>query len=404
MATEYKDVLRLEGVEGTIEATTLRNKQVGFSTDGQHRMVRKNATGTPDYWTADGYNVTYGNVTISEYLYHDGDLTTFLQFTTGAFELVAGGTTYIETGYTGLKLDEQVIIGQYVMPYTGGTYNQVLGVDLSGNPSWVDQGTTGMRLNDAGALQIRMINDTGGILTNGWLLQAKTDSYANGVDYAIEDCQNILGVADDGAVTNGSYFWMTVAGAVDVRFFTGMQAVAGQLFGAANAYAAANEGIAKSWPGKMTASLGYCQTDSSGVANIARCHFNGASNGIDGSIALTVTGFSDLSEVTVQYSIVGRMACIYLPGFQGTSDQAYIKFTSFPAWLSGSNNSYTTPVSAANTWINGGSATLDGNVCGQFDTLSGTLELILFDGTDIGWDATGTKGLYYPMPFYYFIQ
>lgn len=263
MAIEYKDVLRLEGVEATIEASTLRNKQVGFSTDGQHRMVRKNAAGTPYYWTADGYNVTYGDVTIGENLYHNGDLTTFLKFTTGAYELSAGGKTYIKTESGKLLLEEEVKVGEVTLPYTGGEIGSVLTISETGIATW--------------------------------------------------------------------------------------------------------------------------------------------GHSSKGTLTLNVTGFSDLSEITFFYNIQGNMACLYFTSFQGTSNQGYIRLTSFPYWLSGGNNCKTTAAPVANCWINGGAATLDGHVYGEFDTLSGTFDIVLFDGTNIGWDNTGTKGLYYGLAFYYWI-
>jgi hypothetical protein len=167
MTTEYKDILRLEGVEATIEAATLRNKQVGFSTDGQHRMVRKNASGDPDYWTADGYNVTYGDITVGEYIYHDGDADTYVRLTNNAFNITAGGKTWISSSETGmLILDEEVNIGEYTMPYTGGQINQVLGVGSGGDVQWIDQsggggGITGnsvIGLTQYGGVAINLAN------------------------------------------------------------------------------------------------------------------------------------------------------------------------------------------------------------------------------------------------------
>jgi len=140
MAIQYSDVLRVEGVEATLVSTTLRNKQVGFGTDGQHRQVRKNAAGTPDYWTADGYDVTYGNVTIGQFLYHDGDPNTYLRFGTDAFELMAGGVKYVYNESGMVKMPSEVLIGTSVYPYTGGQVGEIPYVKSSGVLGWTGVG------------------------------------------------------------------------------------------------------------------------------------------------------------------------------------------------------------------------------------------------------------------------
>ena len=55
MASENKDVLRLEGLQGTTGVlVNMRNKMIGFETNGQHRLIHKDNAGNVEYWTPDG--------------------------------------------------------------------------------------------------------------------------------------------------------------------------------------------------------------------------------------------------------------------------------------------------------------------------------------------------------------
>lgn len=74
MANYDYDVLRVEGATtGTGSLlSVLRSKQSGFENDGLRRMVHKDASGNPLYWTPDGsatgveaYDVYYENTTIN---------------------------------------------------------------------------------------------------------------------------------------------------------------------------------------------------------------------------------------------------------------------------------------------------------------------------------------------------
>lgn len=65
MATEYKDVLRVFQGESGLPGT-IRNKQLGFESDGLNRLAAKDAGGTIRYWTPDG--ATGINATSVEYV------------------------------------------------------------------------------------------------------------------------------------------------------------------------------------------------------------------------------------------------------------------------------------------------------------------------------------------------
>jgi len=68
MSTEYKDVLRVFTGESAINGT-LRNKQLGFETDGSHRMVVKDGSGVSRYWSPDGAT----GIDASDVTYTNGD-------------------------------------------------------------------------------------------------------------------------------------------------------------------------------------------------------------------------------------------------------------------------------------------------------------------------------------------
>lgn len=181
MAITYSDVLRVEGAEATLVSTTLRNKQVGFGTDGQHRQVRKNAAGTADYWTADGYAVTYSNVTIGEYLYHDGDPDTYLRYTANGITLSAGGNE-IYMHESGINIPMAVSIGEgYIFPYTGGTAGQVLylidanTVGFTGVPSAA--ASSGIPYTGAAANWMPKVNAAGNSLLNSAVYETGANMY-----------------------------------------------------------------------------------------------------------------------------------------------------------------------------------------------------------------------------------
>jgi len=55
MANENKDIIRVE-VAGASLAATVRQQQIGFESDGTHRLGYKKSNGIMDYWTPDGSN------------------------------------------------------------------------------------------------------------------------------------------------------------------------------------------------------------------------------------------------------------------------------------------------------------------------------------------------------------
>jgi hypothetical protein len=59
MANENKDVLRVEASAAALSAN-VRNKQVGFETDGTFRQMHKRAGGQAEFWTPDGYQFATG--------------------------------------------------------------------------------------------------------------------------------------------------------------------------------------------------------------------------------------------------------------------------------------------------------------------------------------------------------
>ena len=258
---EYKKVLRHEEASAGLIAGAL-NKQVVFATDNQHKMARKNAAGTPDYWVPEGYNVTYGDITIGQYLYHDGDLDTYLRFTTDNFEISGGGTTYIYTESNRLKMPEEVQLGQTVFPYTGAQVGKVLGITESGIAGWIDPNSGGGSFTGAvGNEQIgfsyagvalnlsnRAYTGTGSGVEYGQIVKTSTESvYA--IDIAEADCPMSLGVA----VQTIPFFtcgYVAIMGRAQVRFDAD-GAVAGHHFLISNL----TEGTAQSVP--MTDPIDY---------------------------------------------------------------------------------------------------------------------------------------------------
>jgi hypothetical protein len=197
-------------------------------------MVRKNAAGDPDYWTADGYNVTYGNITISEYLYHDGDLDTYLRFTDNDFEISAGGKSYIATGETGLILDEQVVVGQYILPYTGGQINQVLGVGSGGDVQWLDMvgggggvtgtSTIGFTNNGGVALNLANASWTGagsGLIIGEMVKAAYALDGANSITIAEAGSNLAIGAVHDSAINYATCGFVVTHGRAQVKFDSG---------------------------------------------------------------------------------------------------------------------------------------------------------------------------------------
>jgi hypothetical protein len=264
-------------------------------------------------------------------------------------------------------------------------------------------GTTGIRMTEDGRLQRLMVNNTGGVLTAGWLMQSRIDSVENGTDYAVEDCENVIGVSDDGVVLDGASYWMTISGPVDVRFdsTTPLDAAAGKLWGMANSYAAANEGVARCWDGEMGSAMGICLEDSSGVANIAKCLLLNLPNGISGYTTVSTDSFSDLNDVAVHYDKVGNTVTIMLYPFQGTSNAAHLRFTSWPAFLMPDNDSCSSSIPAAEVWINGGATMYYGNVHAMFNSIDDRVEFTYYNGTTMGWETSGAKGLYKKVTFTY---
>jgi hypothetical protein len=51
------------------------------------------------------------------------------------------------------------------------------------------------------------------------------------------------------------------------------------------------------------------------------------------SAQLTVAGFSDVTSITAQYSITGKMAVVYIPAINGTSNQNFFHLSNIPPTL-----------------------------------------------------------------------
>lgn len=88
MANVYRDVLRIFDSSAST-SVALRNKQLGFETDNNNRMLVKDAGGTVRHYPPENSDATFGNLIVAGNVYHDGDLGTQIAFSTETINITA---------------------------------------------------------------------------------------------------------------------------------------------------------------------------------------------------------------------------------------------------------------------------------------------------------------------------
>jgi hypothetical protein len=415
MTVYNSDVLRLEGMETGIHGAQ-RNLQDGFATDTR-KFIHKYGDGSIEKFIPESLLVLWGSTGIQGQAGSTGPV--------GAGSTGAQGDTGL-MGPTGIYNDPERVYNGYgdvsydssggtqsiIIGYTGATeYNELyLYNDLS---VWNGGETGGIRIDGNGTLQMRMINDSGGPIGQGYLLKAKTDTHDNGVDIAEEDCENVIGLQGGDAVIVGDPFWMDVFGKSNARFvdcdvtgLSGGQAWKGLPFSVANSYGYANEGRAKAWTGingDVGNAMGYCLEDSPDTpSNISSVFINKLPNGISGRVYVPIQGFSDVSTCPVEYHKNGNVVTIKLDDFLHTSDEVYIQFTDWPEKLRPIPGTRSSDIGAVGVFVDNGTTSPVITAAHWHYTNSGQCELRPYaQATLYTFVDLSTKGWQEPISFTY---
>ena len=107
----------------------------GMKFDASTNKLGINGVGTPTYELD-----VAGNIGLNEYIYHNGDDDTYIQFQDNDVRIAAGGSTRLKiSGSQG-----QVTFNEaFTFPHSDGNRDQVLATDGNGAVSWVDPATGG---------------------------------------------------------------------------------------------------------------------------------------------------------------------------------------------------------------------------------------------------------------------
>lgn len=114
MANENKDVLRVVDTDANIDngaSSTIRQKQIGFSSD-EHKLYFRDTGDNIYKYSPEGGDVIGGDLYTDQYVYHNGDLDTYINFTADNIAVQAGGNSnqlvLNSSGYVGVGADPDV--------------------------------------------------------------------------------------------------------------------------------------------------------------------------------------------------------------------------------------------------------------------------------------------------------
>jgi hypothetical protein len=429
MAVYLSDVLRAESGETGLYFA-LRNKQSGFSTD-TFKMIHKYEDGTIKKFPSEDVLSLYGATGIAG---RPGDTgiegspgLTGAQGYTGAQGITglqgAGGSggTQGDTGAQGLTgaqgyTGAQGIQGIQGTPGTQGIQGiqgatGIQGIQGSQGATGAQgiqgiqgiqgatgsQGVTGatfvssnMRITDEGALQIKMINDSGAYLQPNYFVSLKTDNYENGVDVDALNFEQTIGIVSTGGST-GMDVWVTVKGPCNLNFDSDYVPSAGDNFGI-------SLGEDGPWFAQQllssTKALGIVMSGATGALNMCKVLYNGPDIGqLQGYVDLPVVGYSG-NWATATVVKDGSFVTLHMSGFQPGTDTSGSFGFELPSFIRPANIARTLPISCNGTFYNAGSVMYNHFVHGEFESTFNYLYLKHYDntGTDVGW--TGSCGWY----------
>lgn len=413
MAIIESDVLRIEGTEtGLFYA--LRNRQIGFATDTK-KQIHKFADGTMQKFIPEDQMNLYGSTGVQGNL---GDMgytgvqgetglslpgATGLQGVTG---LPGSGGTAGAQGATGLPGSNG---SQGIQGNTGAQGNAgpqgsqgTTGIDgiqgTQGNQGETgSQGATGlspnsdyMRINERGALQVKMLNDSGSALATNWIVERKPDNYTTGIKKAAAGSDKVVGIVDYVQVSNGQETWVTVKGPCLVNFDSDYLPSVGDTFGIT--WGEEGEGYAQRLPNNSTVSMGYVMSGYTGPTNTAEVYLNNPDTSTQmGYTDVLVVGREYPTYVTLQAVKCGPVVTIQVGPNSGAGDGSSSLGFVLPSILRPANGAPTLPIAANNIFLNANSYLTNNQVFGTYNSGDYTLYLEnWYNGSNIGW--TGTRG------------